>query len=75
MDRKSVREIMEEFDILIGKFDNKNMINSENILDSKSVKKILDAVNFVDFSYQELWEQIVGDIRITNNDAIKIKQN
>lgn len=66
---------MEEFDILIGKFDNKNMINSENILDSKSVKKILDAVNFVDFSYQELWEQIVGDIRITNNDAIKIKQN
>ena len=71
IDKKSEREVLEEFEILNSLFDSKNLAKSE----SEVTEKILSIVDLTDNSYQDLWENLVGDFKSTQKDTEQKRKN
>ena len=52
-------------------FDSKNLAKSE----SEVTEKILSIVDLTDNSYQDLWENLVGDFKSTQKDTEQKRKN
>ena len=68
-EKKSERQVLEEFEILNSLFDFKSVHKDEEDV----AEKVMDAVSLADNSYQDLWQKMVGDIKVIQSEPKKQK--
>lgn len=62
---------MSEFEILNSMFDSQSITTDEK----ENTERILEAANLHDNSYQQLWDQIVGEMKMTNDERKDVRRS